>query len=157
MRRKQSSTIRNHRRHGSGVHKCQNRDIYVMIVCALFACSRNIYFVFVCRPCCKLLPECVCVCVCVCFHQVSVTVQMCLWMKSKPWPLWWPTSVPSLVSISLSLLQSLLLIIPCIDHININTVYLNRFQSFIHHYLVQILVQKLARHCFRLHCHSPRE
>lgn len=36
---------------------------------------------------------------CVCFPQVSVTVQMCLWMRWKPWPLWWPTNVLLLVSI----------------------------------------------------------
>lgn len=36
---------------------------------------------------------------CVRFPQVSVTVQMCLWTRWKPWPLWWPTNVLLLVSI----------------------------------------------------------
>lgn len=33
-----------------------------------------------------------------CCPQVSVTAPKCQWMRSKLWPLWWPTSVPLLVS-----------------------------------------------------------
>lgn len=68
--------------------------IWGKVTCCAWKTIEIFIFSFSIQALLQIVPS-----VCVCFPQVFATVQMCLWTRWKPWPLWWPTNVLLLVSI----------------------------------------------------------